>query len=285
MAMLISGGVTVLTSILVQVKEKSSQQLFPLCGLIIPWANCLPAKNDSNHLVCLSLPLHQKLIYPVVRGITGARQTLAVSQTDLLSKLKEKLLGYKDYLQSLNLGSNRAPIKKKIKDTKTVVEEVEDESELNGGAKKTTTTTTTTTVATQEAATKTTATYQSTVKQLDAFSEKLKAHANSLNFEELKATRAVTQDLAEYITKETYALTSSVAYPMSRYYGNNTAGAAASGKGGLTDSASPEASLKSEIKSLKGMLINWRNFPVAGGASPAGSANGLSGLPNLVQQQ
>ncbi|KAF9364109.1 hypothetical protein BGX34_002476 [Mortierella sp. NVP85] len=243
MAMLISGGVTVLTSILVQ-----------------------------------------KLIYPVVRGITGARQTLAVSQTDLLSKLKEKLLGYKEYLQSLNLGSNRAPVKK-IKDTKTVVEEVEDESEPNGLKKSTTTTTTTTTVvATKDA--KTTAPYQSTVKQLDAFSEKLKTHANSLNFEELKATRAVTQDLAEYITKETYALTSSIAYPMSRYYGNNTAGAAASGKGGLADSTSPEALLKSEIKSLKGMLINWRNFPVAGAASPGvGAANGLGALPNLVQQQ
>lgn len=223
----------------------------------------------------------------MVRGITGARQTLAVSQTDLLSKLKEKLLGYKEYLQSLNLGSNRAPVKK-IKDTKTVVEEVEDESEPNGLKKSTTTTTTTTTtvVATKEAATKTTAPYQSTVKQLDAFSEKLKAHANSLNFEELKATRAVTQDLAEYITKETYALTSSIAYPMSRYYGNNTAGAAASGKGGLADSTSPETLLKSEIKSLKGMLINWRNFPVAGAASPGvGAANGLGALPNLVQQQ
>lgn len=221
----------------------------------------------------------------MVRGITGARQTLAVSQTDLLSKLKETLLGYKEYLLSLHLGSNRAPVKKlkDTKDTKTIVEDEEDESEL-GDAKNTAAT-----KSTEETAAQTTAaTYQSTVKQLDVFSKKLEAHANNLNFEQLKATRAMTQDLAEYITKETYALTSAVAYPTARYYGYNTAGAVASGKGGFADPTTPESALKSEIKSLKGMLINWRNFPVAKDMGPppgAGGVNGISTLPNLVQQQ
>ncbi len=96
----------------------------------------------------------------------------------------------------------------------------------------------------------------------------------------------MTQDLAEYITKETYALSTSIAYPTSRYYGYNTAGAAASGKGGLADPTTPESALKSEIRSLKGLLLNWRNFPVAKeGAAPAGQTSGFSGLPNLVQQQ
>lgn len=199
---------------------------------------------------------------------------MAVSQTDLLIRLKDKLLGYKEYLVSLHLGSNRSPVKKikDSKDTRTTVEDEEDESK-----------------STEESALQTTAiTYQSTVKQLDVFSKKLEARANSLNFEELKAARAMTQDLAEYITKETYALTNAIAYPTARYYGYNTAGAAASGKGGFADPTSPESALKSEIKSLKGMLINWRNFPVAKdmGAPPpgAGGANGVSALPNLVRE-
>ncbi|KAI1300087.1 hypothetical protein EDD11_006332 [Mortierella claussenii] len=229
-AMLISGGVTVLASIIVQ-----------------------------------------KLIYPMVRGITGARQKLAVSQTELLAKLKERLTGYKAYLLNLHLGSNRVPVVKTIKDTKTTVEEEAEETE----AKVKETTIVTTPSAATTTATSTT-TYQSTVRQLDAFSKKLGTHANNLSFEELKATRAMTQDLAEYITKETYALTSSIAYPTSRYYGYNTAGAAASGKGGLSDPTTPESALKSEIRSLKGLLLNWRNFPIAKEASA---------LPNLVQQQ
>ncbi|KAG0250140.1 hypothetical protein BG011_008637 [Mortierella polycephala] len=242
-AMLISGGVTILTSVIVQ-----------------------------------------KLIYPMVRGITGARQTLAVSQTELLSKLKEKLVGYKEYLLGLHLGSNRGPVKK-IKDTKTTVE---DEEEQGVGSKKSTTITTTTTTATATATSA--SSNQSTVKQLDAFSKKLESHANNLNFEQLKATRAMTQDLAEYITKETYALSTSIAYPTSRYYGYNTVGAAASGKGGLTDPTTPESALRSEIRSLKGLLLNWRNFPVAKeGAAPVGPGgmNGVGGgpMPNLVQQQ
>ncbi|KAF9187488.1 hypothetical protein BGZ51_001272 [Haplosporangium sp. Z 767] len=240
-AMLISGGVTILTSVIVQ-----------------------------------------KLIYPMVRGITGARQTLAVSQTELLSKLKEKLVGYKEYLLGLHLGSNRGPVKT-IKDTKTTVE---DEEEQGVGSKKSTTITTTKTTSTTTSA----SSNQSTVKQLDAFSKKLESHANNLNFEQLKATRAVTQDLAEYITKETYALSTSIAYPTSRYYGYNTVGAAASGKGGLADPTTPESALRSEIRSLKGLLLNWRNFPVAKeGAAPVGPG-GMSGvgggsMPNLVQQQ
>ncbi|KAF8935229.1 hypothetical protein BGZ58_005147 [Dissophora ornata] len=239
-AMLISGGVTVLTSIIVQ-----------------------------------------KLIYPMVRGITGARQSLAISQTDLLSKLKEKLLGYREYLLGLRLGSNRAPVKK-IKDTKTTIEEEEEGAGPNDDNKTITTTTTTTT--TSSTASEVTTTHQTTVKQLDEFSKKLESHAHNLNFEQLKATRAMTQDLAEYITKETYALTSSVAYPTSRYYGYNAAGAAASGKGGLADPTTPEAALKSEIRSLKGLLLNWRNFPVAKETGASG-LNGSGALPNLVQQQ
>ncbi|KAG0202723.1 hypothetical protein BGX28_004857 [Mortierella sp. GBA30] len=236
-AMLVSGGVTVLTSIIVQ-----------------------------------------KLIYPMVRGITGARQTLAISQKELLGKLKEKLTGYREYLMSLHLGSNRTPIKQikddAAKDTKTTVED-EDEDEED---KKSTVVTTT--------AAKDRNLHLSTVKQLDAFQTKLESHAESLNFEQLKATRAMTQDLAEYITKETYALSTSIAYPTSRYYGYNTAGAAASGKGGLADPTTPESALKSEIRSLKGLLLNWRNFPVAKEVSAsAGQVNGVSGLPTLVQQQ
>ncbi|KAI7821715.1 peroxisomal membrane anchor protein conserved region-domain-containing protein [Gamsiella multidivaricata] len=238
-AMLISGGVTVLTSILVQ-----------------------------------------KVIYPMVRGITSARQKLAVSQTELLSKLKERLSGYREYLQGLHLGSNRVPVKK-IKDTKTTVEEEEDET--GSITNKTLTVSTETSIATKPLTTN-----PSTVKQLDGFSKKLETHANSMNFEQLKATRATTQDLAEYITKETYALTSSIAYPTSRYYGYNTAGAAASGKGGLTDPTTPESALKSEIRSLKGLLLNWRNFPAAkeSGVPATGvaGANGFGALPNLVQQ-
>ncbi|KAG0002107.1 hypothetical protein BGZ65_002921 [Modicella reniformis] len=247
----------------------------------------------SGGVTVLASILVQKLIYPMIRGITGARQTLAFSQKELLSRLKEKLLGYKEYLSSLHLGSNRAPVKQ-IKDTKSTVEDEE--------ADEATTTTTTTTTATATAAAAaaqvkaTAATYQSTVKQLDMFSKKLEAHANNLNFEQLKATRATTQDLAEYITNETYSLTSSVAYPTARYYGYNTAGAAASGKG-VADPTTPEAALKSEIRLLKGLLLNWRNFPVAkeaismglstgaGGGVGVGRANGVSALPNLVQQQ
>ncbi|KAF9956894.1 hypothetical protein BGZ72_002365 [Mortierella alpina] len=245
-AMLISGGVTVLTSIIVQ-----------------------------------------KLIYPMVRGITSARQTLAVSQAELLGKLKEKLSGYKEYLVGLHLGSNRTRVKR-VKDdedagktTKGTVTTVEDEDGQNKKSATTATTMTTTTTEQQQQEPQ-----LSTVRQLDAFQKKLESHADSLNFEQLKATRAMTQDLAEYITKETYALSTSIAYPTSRYYGYNTAGAAASGKGGLADPTTPESALKSEIRSLKGLLLNWRNFPVAKeGAAPAGQANGFSGLPNLVQQQ
>ncbi|KAG0324871.1 hypothetical protein BGZ99_001337 [Dissophora globulifera] len=239
-AMLISGGVTVLTSVIVQ-----------------------------------------KVIYPMVRGITGARQKLAVTQAELLSKLKESLSSYKAYLLDLGLGSNRTLSVKRIKNTTTTVEDEEEEIVSDLG--KTTTTTTMTkdaTVAMKQ---------QATIKQLDAFSQKLETHAHNLTFEQLKATRAMTQDLAEYITKETYALTSSIAYPTSRYYGYNSAGAIASGKGGLSD-PTPESVLKSEIRSLKGLLLNWRNFPVVkdtgspGSMSP-GTMNGSGVFPNLVQQQ
>ncbi|KAF9908047.1 hypothetical protein EC991_010291 [Linnemannia zychae] len=254
LALLISGGVTVLTSVIVQ-----------------------------------------KLIYPMVRGITGARQSLAVSQTEILNKLKEKLLGYKEYLVGLHLGSNRAPSFKKIeelkdgadKDTKTTSSKkttVEDVDELDGTSKAVIKTTTTTTTTTSSKSSTSSAPYTSTVKQLDAFSQKLESHANQLNFEQLKETRAMAQDLAEYITKETYALSTSIAYPTSRYYGYNTGAAAASGKaGGLADPTTPESALKSEIRSLKGLLLNWRNFPVAKeGAAGSASPNTL---PNLVQQQ
>ncbi|KAF9907702.1 hypothetical protein BX616_000351 [Lobosporangium transversale] len=236
----------------------------------------------SGGITVLATVLIQKLLYPMVRGITNARQKLAISQTELLSKLKEKLQGYKGYLLGLQLGSNRfTPNVKKIKDTKTTVEDEEHEVESKDGDKRVTTTSVTTTTTLKAAA------IPSTVKQLDTFSQKLEAHANSLNFEQLKATRAVTQDLAEYITKETYALTSSIAYPTSRYYGYNTAGAAASGKGGLSDPTSPESALKSEIRSLKGLLLNWRNFPTAKetGTGVVQGANGVNTLPNLVQQQ
>lgn len=235
----------------------------------------------SGGLTVFSSILVQKLIYPVVRGITGARQSLAVSQTDLLAKLRERLQGYKDYLLSLHLGSHhRAPVKR-IKDTTTTVEEIEDESGSSTDKKDATKSDKETTEPSATAPT-----YEPTVKQLDAFSKKLEIHVNDMSLEQLKATRAITQDLAEYITKETYALTSSVAYPTARYYGYNTAGATASGKGAFADSTTPESALKSEIKSLKGMLINWRNFPVAkemGTPPGAGGSNGS--LPNLVQQQ
>ncbi|KAF9129566.1 hypothetical protein BGW39_004039 [Mortierella sp. 14UC] len=249
LALLISGGVTVLTSVIVQ-----------------------------------------KLIYPMVRGITGARQSLAVSQTEILNKLKERLLGYKEYLVGLHLGSNRAPSVKKIEDSKDGTDKdgkttsstkttIEDVDEQDGSTKAVIKTTTTTTTTTSSKSSTSAAPYTSTVKQLDAFSQKLESHANQLNFEQLKATRAIAQDLAEYITKETYALSTSIAYPTSRYYGYNTGAAAASGKaGGLSDPTTPESALKSEIRSLKGLLLNWRNFPVA----KEGSA---SSLPNLVQQQ
>ncbi|KAF9310876.1 hypothetical protein BG003_008027 [Podila horticola] len=244
LALLISGGVTVLTSVIVQ-----------------------------------------KLIYPMVRGITGARRSLIGSQTELLAKLKERLSSYKDYLLGLNLGSNhRRPIIKQIKDvdekkdTKTTVEDEDDD------LKKPSTTVTTTTTTTT--ATTTVPTYQSTIKQLDNFSKTLEDRAKEMSFEQLKATRAMTQDLAEYITKETYALTTSIAYPTSRYYGYNASGAASSGKGGLNDPTTPESALKSEIRSLKGLLLNWRNFPTAATATGApGSPSMPVGVPSLVQQQ
>ncbi|KAF8979561.1 hypothetical protein BGZ46_005269 [Entomortierella lignicola] len=225
----------------------------------------------SGGVTALAAIFVQKAIYPMVRGITSARQKLAVSQAELLSILKERFTGYKEYLLALHLGSNNPPMKR-IKDTKTTVEEVEEL--IAEGAKGINDNKTSTSITTITTATK--ASNPSTVKQLDAFSKKLEAHANNLNFEELKATRAVTQDLAEYITKETYALTSSVAYPTSRYYGYNVAGAAASGKGGLSDPA-PGTALKDEIRSLKGLLLNWRNFPVA-------KETAATPLPNLVQQ-
>ncbi|KAF9377675.1 hypothetical protein CPB97_010015 [Podila verticillata] len=243
LALLISGGVTVLTSVIVQ-----------------------------------------KLIYPMVRGITGARRSLVGSQTELLAKLKERLSSYKDYLLGLNLGSNhRRPIIKikdvdEKKDTKTTVEDEDDD--LKKPAKVTTTTTTTTT--TTATATTTVPTYQSTIKQLDNFSKTLEDRAKEMSFEQLKATRAMTQDLAEYITKETYALTTSIAYPTSRYYGYNATGAASSGKGGLTDPTTPEAALKSEIRSLKGLLLNWRNFPTAATSAPGSPSMPVG--PSLVQQ-
>ncbi|KAG0040672.1 hypothetical protein BGZ82_000093, partial [Podila clonocystis] len=152
LALLISGGVTVLTSVIVQ-----------------------------------------KLIYPMVRGITGARRSLVGSQTELLAKLKERLTSYKDYLLSLNLGSNhRRPTVKQIKDvdekkdTKTTVEDEDEDLKKPSTTVTTTTTTTTTTVPT----------YQSTIKQLDNFSKTLEDRAKEMNFEQLKATRAMTQDLA-----------------------------------------------------------------------------------------
>ncbi|KAF9101264.1 hypothetical protein BGX29_005839 [Mortierella sp. GBA35] len=241
----------------------------------------------SGGATVLTSVIVQKLIYPMVRGITGARQSLAVSQTEILSKLKEKLLGYKDYLVGLHLGSNRAP--KKVDDNKdstdkddnktttskkTTIEDVNEDGTTKAVI-KTTTTTTTSSTSPKSSSTTTTPAYVSTVKQLDAFSQKLEAHSNQLNFEQLKATRAMAQDLAEYITKETYALSTSIAYPTSRYYGYNTGAAAASGKaGGLTDPTTPESALKSEIRSLKGMLLSHRNFPAAKDSS----------LPNLVQQ-
>ncbi|KAF9586732.1 hypothetical protein BGW38_006274 [Lunasporangiospora selenospora] len=204
-----------------------------------------------------------KLLYPLIRGITNARQTLAVSQTELLSKLKATLAGYKDYFLALNLGSDRATIRR----TQNVVKDEKSSpvKELEGS--KDSTADTEVTASTLPA--NNSVVHPSTLKQLDSFSKKLETHANQMNFEQLKATRTITQDLAEYITKETYALTSSIAYPTSRYYGYNTAGAAASGKGSHTDPTSPEAALKSEIRSLKGLLLNWRNFPVAGGAASA----------------
>ncbi|KAG0376861.1 hypothetical protein BGX24_007119 [Mortierella sp. AD032] len=228
----------------------------------------------SGGVTVLTSVIVKKLIYPMVRGITGARQSLAVSQTEILNKLKEKLLGYKEYLVGLHLGSNRAPAKKiedskdvvadkdglttTNSDKKTTIEEVDEQDGTTKAVIKTTTTTTITSSLTSSTAA-TAAPYIST------------------------ATRAMAQDLAEYITKETYALSTSIAYPTSRYYGYNTGAAAASGKagaGGLSDPTTPESALKSEIRSLKGMLLNWRNFPVAkegGGASPI--------LPNLIQQQ
>lgn len=236
----------------------------------------------------------------MVRGITGARQSLAVSQAEILIKLKEKLLGYKEYLVGLHLGSNRAPVAKKIEDSKdasgtttdkdgdsttnkkTTIEDVDEDGTPKAVVVNTTTTTTTTTKSTTPSGPP----YISTVKQLDAFSQKLESHSNQLNFEQLKATRAMAQDLAEYITKETYALSTSIAYPTSRYYGYNTGAAAASGKaGGLADPTTPESALKSEIRSLKGLLLNWRNFPVAkdGGTGAGGLSSPV--LPNLVQQQ
>ncbi|KAF9106804.1 hypothetical protein BGX27_009020 [Mortierella sp. AM989] len=234
----------------------------------------------SGGVTALAAIFVQKAIYPMVRGITNARQKLAVSQAELLGMLKERFLGYKEYLLGLHLGNNSPPVKK-VKDTKTTIEEIDeligaattDGADMKDTEKKTTSVTT---------VTKTTPSSNlSTVKQLDAFSKKLETHANNLNFEELKATRAMTQDLAEYITKETYALTSSIAYPTSRYYGYNMAGAAASGKGGLSDPTTPESALKSEIRSLKGLLLNWRNFPTA----KETGASGTAALPNLVQQQ
>lgn len=217
----------------------------------------------------------------MVRGITGARRSLVGSQTELLAKLKERLSSYKDYLLGLNLGSNhRRPILKikdvdEKKDTKTTVEDEDDD--LKKPAKVTTTTTTTNTTSTT-----TVPTYQSTIKQFDNFSKTLEDRAKEMSFEQLKATRAVTQDLAEYITKETYALTSSIAYPTSRYYGYNTTGAASSGQGGLTDPTTPEAALKSEIRSLKGLLLNWRNFPTAATSAPGSPSMPVG--PSLVQQ-
>ncbi|KAF9969327.1 hypothetical protein BGZ73_008348 [Actinomortierella ambigua] len=231
----------------------------------------------SGGITALSGILVQKLLYPMVRGITNARQTLAVAQTELLKKLKERLSGYSDYLKSLRLGdsqSRRRIQKAKEETKKTTIEEVqEDGTPLET---KTTTTVTTSKSAAVE-------TLPSTMEQLDRFSETLERHAKSMTFEELKAVRSLTQDLAEYITKETYSYSSSLAYPTSRYYGYNMAGAAAaSGKGGLNDPTSPEATLRSEIRSLKGLLLNWRNFPTAKETSALTPANGA---PNLVQAQ
>ncbi|KAG0233676.1 hypothetical protein BGW42_007262 [Actinomortierella wolfii] len=232
----------------------------------------------SGGITALTGVLVNKLLFPMVRGITNARQTLAVTQAELLAKLKEKLTGYKDYLKSLRLGDShsRRRIQKaadRADSKKTTVEEVnEDGTVVDTKTSSTTTTTSTTTVVT----------LPSTMEQLDKFSQTLERHAKGMTFEELKAVRSLTQDLAEYITKETYSLSSSLAYPTSRYYGYNTAGAAASGKGGLNDPTTPAAALKSEIRSLKGLLLNWRNFPTAkevNGLSPASS------VPNLVQQQ
>ncbi|KAG0082804.1 hypothetical protein BGZ93_007108 [Podila epicladia] len=236
----------------------------------------------SGGVTALTSVIVQKLIYPMVRGITGARRSLVGSQTELLAKLKERLTSYKDYLLGLNLGSNhRRPTIKQLKDvdekkdTKTTVEDEDDDLKKSSKATTTITTTTTTTVPT----------YQSTIKQLDNFSKTLEDRAKEMSFEQLKATRAMTQDLAEYITKETYALTTSIAYPTSRYYGYNASGAASSGKGGLNDPTTPESALKSEIRSLKGLLLNWRNFPTAATATSAPGSPSMPVGPSLVQQQ
>jgi hypothetical protein len=299
LALLISGGVTVLTSVIVQVKKQRKVfQDHLRCERSLPHNRFLLNQTTdlcySNFLQKKTI-LKQKLIYPMVRGITGARQSLAVSQTEILSKLKEKLLGYKEYLVGLHLGSNRAAVKKiedSTKDTtdkdeksttnkRTTIEDVDEDGTTKAVIKTTTTTTTTTSKSSTGSATS----YMSTVKQLDAFSQKLESYSDQLNFEQLKATRAMAQDLAEYITKETYALSTSIAYPTSRYYGYNTGAAAASGKaGGMNDPTTPESALKSEIRSLKGLLLNWRNFPVAKEGS-VGSAPSSPALPNLVQQQ
>ena len=129
----------------------------------------------------------------MVRGITGARQMLAVTQAELLSKLKEKLSGYKEYLVGLHLGSNRTRAKR-IKDdgdaarttTKDTATTVEDE---DGQNKKTAITTANVTVTEQQQQHES---QLSTVRQLDVFQKKLESHADSLNFEQLKATRAMT---------------------------------------------------------------------------------------------
>ncbi|KAF9418101.1 hypothetical protein BGZ94_009796 [Podila epigama] len=236
----------------------------------------------SGGVTALTAVIVQKLIYPMVRGITGARRLLVNSQSDLMTKLKERLKDYKDYLLGLELGSNhrRTVVKKTIakKDRQTTVDDDDDDSEdkeKKSESQVTASTTTTTIVA---------APYASTIKQLDDFASKLESRAKEMSFEELKATRALTQDLAEYITKETYALTTSIAYPTSRYYGYNASGAAAAAGGkGVMDATTPESALKSEIRSLKGLLLNWRNFPTAGSGAP-GSPSG-NALPSLVQQQ
>ncbi|KAG0262411.1 hypothetical protein DFQ27_002337 [Actinomortierella ambigua] len=240
----------------------------------------------SGGITALTGIVVQKLLYPMVRGITGARRTMAVAQTELLKKLKERLAGYKDYLQSLRLGDSysRRRIQKASDNNeestkKTTIEEVnEDGTPVDTQAVTTTTTATTTTTKS------TIMTLPSTMEQLDKFSETLERHSKSMTFEELKAVRSITQDLAEYITKETYSLTSSLAYPTSRYYGYNTAGAAAanSGKGGLNDPTTPEAALRSEIRSLKGLLLNWRNFPTTKESNALTPPNGV---PSLVQAQ
>ncbi|KAG0343926.1 hypothetical protein BG004_004892 [Podila humilis] len=242
----------------------------------------------SGGVTVITSLIVQKLVYPMVRGITGARRSLIGSQTELLAKLKERLSSYKDFLLGLNVGSNHrrntttTTVQKVAdsddkKDKKTTVEDDDDDLKK---AKKTTTTTTTTI---------TTANAQSTIKQLDAFSKILEDRAKEMSFEELKATRAMAQDLAEYITKETYALTTSIAYPTSRYYGYNTSAASQGGAGagkGVADPTTPESALKSEIRSLKGLLLNWRNFPTAATATGTSAPPSPSSVPvSLVQQQ